>query len=127
MQLWDCGDWTVTCRNGFDHIVGLLWCPHNWCSKYGNNNCISYKVLVKVLVAFSILVIRESIRCTSLNLLEQCDLLLKVSGGLDEMLIHFFEEVDVRFSLYGILAFFWHSRLQRSRAFACLQPQLIEV
>ena len=37
-------------------------------------------------------------------LLEQCDLLLKVGGGLDETLIHFFEEAKVCFSLYGI----WH-------------------
>ena len=39
-------------------------------------------------------------------LLEQCDLLLEVHGGLDKTLIDFFEEVDIRFSLHGILSFF---------------------
>ena len=39
-------------------------------------------------------------------LLEQCDLLLEVHGGLDKTLIYFFEEVDDRFNLYSILACF---------------------
>ena len=38
--------------------------------------------------------------------MEKSKLLLEISGSLNEALIHLFEEVGIRFSLDGILAFF---------------------
>ena len=39
-------------------------------------------------------------------LMEQGDLLLEICSSLNEALIYFFEEFDIRFSLDGVLAFF---------------------
>ena len=41
-----------------------------------------------------------------LLLLEQGDLLLEICGILDKALIDFFQQVDIRFGLYGVVAFF---------------------
>ena len=48
----------------------------------------------------------NTLNVVEMILLEQGDLLLEICGILDEALIDFFEEVDIRFGLDGILALF---------------------
>ena len=48
----------------------------------------------------------KTLNVFEMPLLEQGDLLLEICGILDEALIDFFEEVDIRFGLDGVLAFF---------------------